>query len=377
VFTYFFAVVVCGALGLSLMAPQLIALLTFQRPQYLGAAAVIRDGAVVAVKGIGGFLLLCDAGNARAVRSLRTRKRRPRKPFAVMVPDLATAAAIAELDPAAAALLRGPDAPIVLLPRRPDPRVVEDVAPGNPCLGVMLPYAPLLHLLMDLVRAPVVATSGNRSEEPICTDAPEALDRLGGIADAFLTHDRPIQRHVDDSVAWLLDGEPRLLRRARGHAPLPVRLPQALPAVLAVGAQLKNAIAVARDRDVFISQHIGDLETPQSQRAFAAVITDLLSFYQVHPVAVAHDLHPDYSATQWARSVGAALPGAPTLIAVQHHHAHRACCLAYTGATGPAAKIRRTMSSASGRLAARKKIQQKVTNANTQSCLSSVGTRSR
>jgi len=182
----------------------------------------------------------------------------------------------------------------------------------------------------------VVATSGNLSDEPICTDAPEALERLGTVADLFLTHDRPIQRHVDDSVAWIVDGQPRLLRRARGHAPLPVRLPSPVPPLLAVGAQLKNAIAVARDRDVFISQHIGDLGTYQSERAFAAVIGDLLSFYQVRPVAVAHDLHPDYSSSQWAKSAGAALPGGPLLVGVQHHHAHLVSCLADNGLAGSA-----------------------------------------
>jgi hydrogenase maturation protein HypF len=305
----------------------------------LGAAAAIRAGQVAAVKGIGGFLLLCDAGNDAAVQALRARKRRPRKAFAVMVRDLEAAAAIVELDPAAAALLGGADAPIVLLPRRTGGGVVEGVAPGNPSLGVMLPYAPLLHLLLELVPCPVVATSGNLSEEPICTEGEEALGRLHGIADVFLTHDRPIQRHVDDSVAWIVDGQPRLLRRARGHAPLPVRLDAPVPPLLAVGAQLKNAVAVARGRDVFISQHIGDLETHESQRAFTAVIADFLSFYQVEPVAVAHDLHPDYSATQWARAAGAALPGGPALIPVQHHHAHLASCLAEHGAPGNALGI--------------------------------------
>ena len=306
------------------------------RQALLGTAAAIRDGRIAAVKGIGGFLLLCDAGNESAVQTMRARKQRPRKPFAIMVPDLAAAAAVADVDEAAAALLAGADAPIVLLPRRASPAVVPGVAPGNPYLGVMLPYAPLLHLLLELVRRPVVATSGNLSEEPICIDGAEALGRLRGIADVFLTHDRPIQRHVDDSIAWIVDGQPRLLRRARGHAPLPVRLPRPVPPLLAVGAHLKNAVAVARGREVFISQHIGDLETPESQRAFTAVIGDFLSFYQVEPAAIAHDLHPDYTATRWARSAGAALPGHPVLIPVQHHHAHLASCLADNGADGTA-----------------------------------------
>jgi len=300
------------------------------------AALAIADGRIVAVKGIGGFLLLCAAGNGPAVHALRQRKHRPRKPFAVMARDLAAAAAIVEVNAEAAALLAGADAPIVLLPRRPNAAVVPEVAPGNPYLGVMLPCAPLLHLLLAHTHGPVVATSGNLSEEPICIAEEEALVRLHGIADIFLSHDRPIQRHVDDSVAWIVNGQARLLRRARGHAPLPIRLAEPVRPLLAVGAQLKNAVAVARGRDAFLSQHIGDLETPESQQAFTAVIGDLLSFYAVEPLAIAHDLHPDYSATAWAASVGAELPGRPVLFAVQHHHAHLASCLADNGATGTA-----------------------------------------
>ncbi|NJD09123.1 MAG: carbamoyltransferase HypF [Gemmatimonadetes bacterium] len=309
------------------------------RTALLGTAAAIADGRIAAVKGIGGFLLLCDAGNAAAVQTLRDRKHRPTRAFALMVPDLDAAALIAEVDAAATAALLGADAPIVLLPRRPGAPVVPGVAPGNPYLGIMLPYAPLLHLLLEAVRRPVVATSGNLSDEPICTAGEEALARLHGIADVFLTHDRPIQRHVDDSVAWIVAGEVRLLRRARGHAPRPIRLAAPVPPLLAVGAHLKNAVAVARGHDVFISQHIGDLETHESQRAFATVIADLLSFYDVRPAAVAHDLHPDYAATQWARSFAAAAEPSPVLVGVQHHHAHLASCLAEHGEAGPALGI--------------------------------------
>jgi len=300
------------------------------------AVKAIREHQIVAVKGIGGFLLLCAAGSERAVATLRERKQRPRKPFAVMVQDLAAAREIVQVDAAAATLLTSAPAPIVLLPRRPSALVVAGVAPGNPTLGVMVPYAPLLHLLMQELRQPVVATSGNLSEEPICIDDEEALARLQGIADLFLTHDRPIQRHVDDSVSWVVEGEPRLLRRARGYAPLPVRLASPVRALLAVGAQMKNAVAVARGHDVFISQHIGDLETDASQRAFRAVIADLLSFYKVRPVAIAHDLHYDYSATQWACAAALRMQPQPMRVPVQHHHAHLASCLAENGQPGPA-----------------------------------------
>lgn len=305
----------------------------------LAAAADVANGRIVAVKGIGGYLLVCDARSERAVATLRERKRRPSKPFAVMAPSLEAAAAIVELDDAARTLLTDATAPIVLLPRRADSPLAEGVAPGNPYLGVMLPYAPLLHLLMDLLRIPVVATSGNLSEEPICTDDDDALERLAEIADTFLAHDRPIRRHVDDSVAWIVDGAPRLLRRARGHAPLPVRLSHPVPPLLAVGGHMKNAVAVARGLEAFVSQHIGDLETHESQGAFAEVIEDLLTFYRVTPVAVAHDLHPDYASTRWAVAAGSTLGDHVALLPVQHHHAHLASCLAEHGVAGEALGI--------------------------------------
>lgn len=306
------------------------------QPALAAAASVVRGGGILALKGVGGYLLVCDAESDAAVAGLRARKGRPTKPLAVLVPDLAAAARIADVDEAAAALLSGPEAPIVLLPRRPDAGVAAGVAPGQDTLGVMLPAAPLLHLLMDELRGPVVATSGNLSEEPICTDDGEARTRLGGIADAFLTHDRPIQRHVDDSVAWVTDGEARLLRRARGYAPLPIRLAAAVPPLVATGAQLKNVVAVARGRDVFLSQHVGDLQTREAQRAFEAVIGDLMQFYDVAPAAIAHDLHPDYASTQWAVEAGSRLGGGTPLVGVQHHHAHLAACLAEHAAEGPA-----------------------------------------
>ena len=309
------------------------------------AAAVIREAAealaggdIVAVKGLGGFHLMCDARHAGAVMRLRARKHRPVKPLAVMVRDLEMAAALCDVSPEAEALLASPQAPIVLLPRRVEAEIAGVVAPGNPSLGVMLPSTPLHHLLLRAAGFPLVATSGNLSEEPICTDEREAVVRLGAIADLFLVHDRPIERHVDDSVAWMLRGEPRLLRRARGYAPLPVRVARAHPPILAVGAHLKNTVALGVGRQVFVSQHIGDLETAESFAAFERVIADFLRLYEAAPAAVAHDLHPDYASTTWAeRAPG--LPAGVRRIAVQHHHAHLAACLAENGVAGPALGI--------------------------------------
>ncbi|MDX1675893.1 MAG: carbamoyltransferase HypF, partial [Longimicrobiales bacterium] len=291
----------------------------------VGAAAALRAGEIVAVKGLGGFHLLVDAGDAGAVARLRARKHRPTKPLAVMVPDLEHARRLCTVPPEAEALLVQPEAPIVLLERRPDAPVADAVAPGNPYLGLMLPYTPLHHLLMRAVGRPVVATSGNRTDEPICIDGEEARDRLRGIADVFLLHDRPIERPVDDSVVQLSAGAPRLIRRSRGYAPLPVRVDRELPPILAVGGHLKNTVALSRGRDVFISQHIGDLETPEALDAFRRVIDDFLELYDVEPVAIAHDLHPEYGSTLWAADRDL------RRVAVQHHHAHLASCLADVG----------------------------------------------
>ncbi len=303
------------------------------------AAEALAAGQIVAVKGLGGFHLMADARDACATGRLRERKRRGEKPFAVMAPTLAWVQEHCETPPAAEMLLASAEAPIVLLRKIGAAGVAEAVAPGNPSLGVMLPYTPLHRLLLDEVDFAVVATSGNLADEPICTDEVEALDRLGGIADGFLVHDRPITRHVDDSVAWIVDGTPRLLRRARGYAPLPVLLPAPVPAILAVGAHLKNTVALSVGRQAFISQHIGDLETPEALAAFERVIADFLRLYEVAPVAVAHDLHPDYQSTRWAREAAAAADTSwrdVPRIAVQHHHAHLAACLAENHITGHA-----------------------------------------
>jgi hydrogenase maturation protein HypF len=301
------------------------------------AARALREGRIVAVKGLGGFHLMVDAASDLAVARLRSRKHRPAKPLALMVPTLAAARELCEVDPAEETLLTSTGAPIVLLRRRAGAAVADGVAQDLERLGVMLPATPLHHLLLREFDGPLVATSGNLSEEPICTDEREAVDRLGGIADLFLVHDRPIERHVDDSVAWVLDGAPQLIRRARGWAPLPVRLRSPAPVILGVGAQLKNTIALGIGENVFVSQHIGDLDAAQSQAAFERVIGDLLRLHDARPIAVAHDLHPDYASTAWVhRSV---FRDEVRLVGVQHHHAHLAACLAENRVAGPALGI--------------------------------------
>ncbi len=310
----------------------------------LEAAAAVRGGAVVAVKGLGGFHLVVDATSADAVRHLRVRKRRPAKPFAVMVADLAEASRLCFTDENVSERLVSSEAPIVLLARRDGVEgatIAESVAPGNPTLGVMLPSMPLHHLLLSEVGRPVVATSGNVSDEPICTDTAEAKQKLHGIADVILTHNRPIARHLDDSVVQIVAGAPRLLRRARGYAPSPVRFGAPLPTVLAVGAHLKNTIALSIDDQVFVSQHIGDLQTPEAIAAFERVITDFLTLYDARPLAIAHDRHPDYHSTHWAtqaaaNGIASGLRRASRTIAVQHHHAHLASCLAENQISGDA-----------------------------------------
>jgi hydrogenase maturation protein HypF len=296
----------------------------------LGAAAAIRNGRIVAVKGLGGFHLMALASDDAAVNELRRRKRREEKPFALMYPSLDALRRDCRVDEQEAALLKSPEAPIVLLRKRDEtPDVAPSVAPGNPCLGAMLPYTPLHALLMAEIGGPVVATSGNLSDEPICTDEKEALVRLRGIADLFLVHNRPIVRHVDDSIVRVVAGRPTVLRRARGFAPLPVRLAAEVPTIVACGAHLKNAIAVSVADNVFISQHIGDLETPEAFGAFERVLTDFARLYDLRPVAVACDLHPDYLSSQRARSFG--LP----VIEVQHHEAHILGCVAEHGLEPP------------------------------------------
>jgi hydrogenase maturation protein HypF len=301
------------------------------------AGRAIRNGLIVAVKGIGGFHLMVNALDAPAVDRLRAVKRRGTKPFAVMVRDLAAAELLCEVDDCARQLLASAAAPVVLLPKRNPCAAAESVAPGNPWLGLMLPYAPLHHLLLQEVQLPLVATSGNLSEEPICTDELEAVKRLRGLADVFLVHNRPIERHVDDSVTVVAAGAPRIMRRARGYAPLPVLLRAEIPEILAVGAHMKNTVALSKGKQVFLSQHIGDLEAVQSTQAFERVVADFLRLYESTPAAVAHDLHPEYTSTLFAQR-NDFLPGVAR-VPVQHHHAHLASCLAENNVDAPALGI--------------------------------------
>ena len=283
--------------------------------------AALRQGRIVAVKGLGGFHLLADARIQAAVLRLRERKRREEKPFALMYPHVAAIRRDCELSVLEARLLRSPEAPIVLLRRRGPAGLAPAVAPGNPCLGIMLPATPLHHLVLRDLGAPVVATSGNRADEPICTDERDALLRLGPLTDLLLVHDRPIRRHVDDSIVRVVQGRELVLRRGRGYAPLPIQVDRPLPGVLAVGADLKNAVAVAAGRDVFVSQHVGDLQTAEAQAAFRQVIGDLQQLCDRQPALIACDAHPDYLSTHYARDCDR------RVVPVQHHCAHVLSCM--------------------------------------------------
>jgi hydrogenase maturation protein HypF len=286
------------------------------------AAATIQRGGIVALKGVGGFQLMADARNATAVAELRRRKQRDAKPFALMLPNLASVRSYCHLFAEEERILTSSAAPIVLLEPIGETDLAPNVSDSSPFLGVMLPYSPLHHLLMQLLPFPLVATSGNLSGEPIAIDNAEARARLGQAADLFVTHNRPIARPCDDSVVRLCGGKEQLIRRARGYAPLPIRVPETLPRVLAVGPHMKSAVAIACGRDVIISQHLGDLDSLESRCAFERAIHDLCALYQFDPDIIACDLHPDYYSTQWARSTG------KPVIAIQHHHAHAAACAA-------------------------------------------------
>jgi len=286
------------------------------------AVESVQEGRILALKGLGGFQLIVDATNEAAVVRLRQRKHREAKPLAVMVPSLAEARKLCHISELEERLLMSPEAPIVLLQRDITTGLAASVAPANPNLGVMLPYTPLHHLLLHSPGVPIVATSGNLSDEPICTDAREALERLHEIAEIFLVHDRPIVRHMDDSIARIMAGRELLLRRARGYAPLPVQLPKATKPILALGAHLKNTVALGMGRNVFVSQHIGDLETEQAYRAFVKSAADLPRLYEVSPDLVVSDRHPDYLSTKHAARLS--LP----IRSVQHHWAHIAACMA-------------------------------------------------
>ncbi|GGU02420.1 carbamoyltransferase HypF [Streptomyces lateritius] len=306
------------------------------------ARRLLADGAILAVKGLGGYHLACDASHAESVALLRRRKARGDKPFALMARDSADIEHLVHIGPAERALLTGGARPIVLcrrravpLPRLGAPGVSDAVAPASPDLGVMLPYTPLHHLLLGLPADPagprlLVMTSGNTAGEPIVTDDAQALERLAHLADAWLTHDRPIQVPCDDSVVRVCDGEPMILRRSRGYAPLPITLPVSVRPALAVGGDLKNAFGLADDRRAWLSAHIGDMDDLATQYAFERAERQLESITGVAPLALAADRHPGYRSGQWAERHAAGRP----LVRVQHHHAHVAAAMSEHGLDG-------------------------------------------
>ena len=295
------------------------------------AAKLLLSGRIVAMRGLGGFQLAVDATDDQAVARLRARKNREAKPFAVMVRTLAEARQLAEIDAAEASLLTGRERPIVLLRRRAN-GLAHWVAPGLDTVGIMLAYTPLQHLLCDLVGRPLVMTSGNLSDEPIAIGNADARQRLAGIADAFLLHDREIVARYDDSVVRVANDKPLFLRRARGYAPLPLRLPIASPRqLLAVGPHLKNTFTLALGAEAYVSQHIGDLENLETLQAWHGALDTYRRLFSLEPEVAVRDLHPGYMSTRIAGDLGL-----ETIISVQHHHAHIAAVLAEHGVTNPA-----------------------------------------
>ena len=298
------------------------------------AGAALRSGQIIALKGVGGYHLAVLASDEVAVARLRSAKHREDKPFAVMVPDLVTAGSLCELTEVDRALLVGPAAPIVIMPRRgdrPPGMVARSVAPANRSLGLMLPYSPLHHLLMAEVGAPIVLTSGNRADEPMAIANSDAFERLAGIADRFLAHDRPIRTRADDSIARVVRGSPTILRRARGWAPHSFALGRAPSRpILGVGAELKSTFALTVGDRLVLSQHLGDLAHPDALDSYLDALGSYRRIFGVRPEVVAHDLHPQYLSTRIALE----MDGVET-VAVQHHHAHIAACLAEHAETGP------------------------------------------
>jgi len=291
------------------------------------AGNLLKEGKILAVKGLGGFQLACDATSRKAINTLRDRKRRPSKPLAVMISTIKEIEKRCLVSDEERKLLQSPQCPIVLLRWKQGSDIAGAVAPNLKYLGVMLPYTPLHHLLLKETGLPLVMTSGNLSEEPIAGDNDEALRRLKGIADYFLMHNRDIYARYDDSVYMVADSQPRAVRRARGYAPYPIFLPFKARQILACGAEDKNTFCLTRDGHAFLSQHIGDMENEETLEHFENTIELYKKLFRIEPEIIAYDLHPDYLATRYAIEVGAGLK----LVPVQHHHAHIASCLAENG----------------------------------------------
>ena len=296
------------------------------------ASQLLKEGKIVAIKGLGGFLLACDATNDTVVKTLRQRKKRSSKPFAIMVTDIDEAKRHCYVSPEEENLLTSPQSPIVLMRWREDSSVSREVAPNLRFLGIMLPYTPLHHILLRDTGLPLVMTSGNLSEEPIARDNDEALKRLSDIADYFLIHNRDIYSRYDDSVAVVERGTSQLIRRARSYAPYPIRLSFEAKQVLGCGAEEKNTFCLTKDNYAFLSQHIGDMENMETLEHFDSTISLYKRLFHIEPEIIAHDLHPDYLATKYAQELG---ESGMKLIPVQHHHAHIASCLADNGLESP------------------------------------------
>jgi len=321
--------IACNSCGPQLrLLDSSAALIAENDPGLVRGVELLHDGAILAIKGIGGYHLVVDACNDEAVRRLRDRKKRDEKPFAVMVPDLAAARRMARISDVEGRLLASPENPIVIVQRAEECPVSPLIAPNNALIGLMLPYTPIQHLLFAPHPAfghafqALVMTSANLSDEPIAFQDQDALQRLSGIADYFLVHDRPIRMRSDDSVIRVFQDQPLFYRRARGYAPRAIQLPFACPPLLAVGAELKSAICLSKGTQAFLSQHIGDLQNDTSCAAFRETIRQMSGLLEISAEAIACDLHPDYLS-----SVHAAESGLP-LVQVQHHHAHLAACMA-------------------------------------------------
>jgi hydrogenase maturation protein HypF len=295
------------------------------------AAQLLATGSILAVKGLGGFHLACDACDEKAVHTLRKRKGRPDKPLAVMMRHLDEARRECLCNEEEAALLSSPRAPIVLLHRRGESRIARNVAPGNNYVGAMLAYTPLHLLILADFSRPLVMTSGNITEEPIAKDNKEAKQRLEGLADFLLLHDRDIHSRYDDSVYIVAEKKPQPIRRARSYAPFPIKLPFGSSPLLAVGAQEKSTFCLTRDRYAFVSQHIGDLENVETLDHYAATVELYKKLFRIKPELIAHDLHPDYLSTRYALETKGEMP----IVGVQHHHAHIASCMVDNGIITP------------------------------------------
>ncbi len=296
------------------------------------AAQLLKEGNILAIKGVGGFLLACDATNEAAVKTLRERKRRPSKPFAIMVTDIGEASQHCMVNPKEEEVLKSPQSPIVLLRWKEASSVPREVAPNLCYLGVMLPYTPLHHILLRDAGLPLVMTSGNLSEEPIARDNDEALERLAGIADYFLVHNRDIYSRYDDSVAIVEREQIQLVRRARSYAPFPITLPFSVRQVLGCGAEMKNTFCLTRDNYAFLSQHIGDMDNVETLDHFDSTISLYKRLFRIEPEIIAYDFHPEYLATKYAHDLG---ESGIKLVPVQHHHAHIVSCMIDNGLDAP------------------------------------------